>query len=210
MRRLVLLIQLPVPPPGPERVQGNVPLAAGAMKLFARRRGLEEHFRIELLPPALADVLGDQGLVEEILGREPWMVGFTCYLWNIERHALGHQPAQRAAARPAGARWADRKSRPTTAGCWIARRSTMPSSARASRRSPNSWTACAAGPNRSPRLPVCGPRPPRAAARAGLDGRLDAVSSPYVEGILDVAEERSDAVGNGARLPLPLQLLLLS
>ena len=29
--------------------------------------------------------LGDQGLVEEILARRPWMAGFTCYLWNIDR-----------------------------------------------------------------------------------------------------------------------------
>src|SRR5262249_44669259 len=28
---------------------------------------------------------GDRGLVEAIAAREPWLVGFTCYLWNIER-----------------------------------------------------------------------------------------------------------------------------
>ena len=85
--RLVLLVQLPIPPPSPspEPVRGNVPLAAAYLKLFARRLGLEDHFRIELLPPALCNTLGDQGLVEEILGRQPWMVGFSCYLWNIQR-----------------------------------------------------------------------------------------------------------------------------
>ncbi len=85
-RRLVLLVQLPIPPPGPQPIHANVPLAAGYLKLFARRRGLEEAgFRIEILPPVLANTWGDQGLVEEILSRGPWMVGFTCYVWNVER-----------------------------------------------------------------------------------------------------------------------------
>ena len=35
--------------------------------------------------PPLANALGDQGLVAAILSRQPWLVGFTCYLWNIER-----------------------------------------------------------------------------------------------------------------------------
>ena len=83
--RRVLLVQLPIPPAGPGPVEGNVPLAAAYLKLCARRRGLEETFDIDLLPPELANTLGDQGLIEEILARRPWMVGFTCYLWNVER-----------------------------------------------------------------------------------------------------------------------------
>jgi radical SAM superfamily enzyme YgiQ (UPF0313 family) len=62
-----------------------VPLAAGCLKLLARRRGLERSYRIEILPAALANALGDRGLVAEILRRGPQIVGFTCYLWNIER-----------------------------------------------------------------------------------------------------------------------------
>lgn len=84
-RRLVLLVQLPVPPPGLEPVRGNVPLAAGYLKLFARRQGLEDAYEIEVLPTATANRLGDCGLVETILARQPWMVGFTCYLWNVDR-----------------------------------------------------------------------------------------------------------------------------
>jgi radical SAM superfamily enzyme YgiQ (UPF0313 family) len=84
-RRKALLVQLPIPPPGPQAIHGNVPLAAGYLKLFARRRGLEEFYQIEILPNALADVISDQGLVEAILAREPWMVGLTCYVWNIQR-----------------------------------------------------------------------------------------------------------------------------
>jgi radical SAM superfamily enzyme YgiQ (UPF0313 family) len=84
MRR-ILLVQLPIPPVGPEPIRGNVPLAAGYLKLFARHRGLESHYDIQILPTLEANTLSDQGLVEAILARDPWMVGFTCYLWNIER-----------------------------------------------------------------------------------------------------------------------------
>jgi hypothetical protein len=84
-RRGVLLVQLPIPPPGPQPIRGNVPLAAGYLKMLAEKRGLGGIFAVDILPPSLANVLGDQGLVDEILARGPWLVGFTCYLWNIER-----------------------------------------------------------------------------------------------------------------------------
>ncbi|HEY2828411.1 MAG TPA: cobalamin-dependent protein, partial [Pirellulales bacterium] len=84
-KRTITLVQLPIPPVGPEPIRGNVPLAAGYLKLFARLRGLESHYDIDLFPTLAANTLGDQGLVEAILARDPWMVGFTCYLWNIER-----------------------------------------------------------------------------------------------------------------------------
>src|SRR4029079_8613618 len=40
---------------------------------------------IEILPTDEANDCGDLALIEAILAREPWLVGFTCYLWNIER-----------------------------------------------------------------------------------------------------------------------------
>jgi radical SAM superfamily enzyme YgiQ (UPF0313 family) len=83
--RLVLLVQLPIPPPGTGAIEGNVPLAAAYLKLFARRQGLERSYAIELLPTTLTNSLGDQALIEAILVRQPWMVGFSCYLWNVER-----------------------------------------------------------------------------------------------------------------------------
>jgi radical SAM superfamily enzyme YgiQ (UPF0313 family) len=82
---LVLLLQLPIPPPGPGLVEGNVPLAAGYLKLHAFRQGCNAAYDIDILPPESVNVLSDQGLIEEILGRNPWMVGFSCYLWNIDR-----------------------------------------------------------------------------------------------------------------------------
>ncbi len=84
-RPLALLVQLPIPPVGPETVRGNVPLAAGYLKLFARRQGLEQAWQIDILPPQIVNRLGDQGLLQAILERRPALVGFTCYLWNVDR-----------------------------------------------------------------------------------------------------------------------------
>jgi hypothetical protein len=84
-RRKVVLAQLPIPPLGPGTIRGNVPLAGAYLKLFAESRGLGHDYDIELLPASNANQLGDRGLVAELAARKPWMVGFTCYLWNIER-----------------------------------------------------------------------------------------------------------------------------
>jgi radical SAM superfamily enzyme YgiQ (UPF0313 family) len=62
-----------------------VPLAAGYLKMFARSQGLETAYAIDLLPAAEANRLGDQALVAAIIDRRPWLVGFTCYVWNIDR-----------------------------------------------------------------------------------------------------------------------------
>jgi radical SAM superfamily enzyme YgiQ (UPF0313 family) len=84
-RRHLLLVQLPLPPLGPAPVRGNVPLAAAYLKLFAEGRGLGSFYDIELFPAALANTLGDRALAAALAARRPWLVGFTCYLWNIER-----------------------------------------------------------------------------------------------------------------------------
>jgi Radical SAM superfamily/B12 binding domain len=85
MKRNVLFVQLPIPPAGPSSIIGNIPLAAGYLILYARLNGLEESFDFEILPNNLVDVLSESGLVEQIVARRPWIVGFTCYLWNIDR-----------------------------------------------------------------------------------------------------------------------------
>ncbi len=83
--RRVLLVQLPIPPLGPAPIRGNVPLAGAYLKLYADARGLNADYAIDVFPATLANTLGDLALVEELAIREPWMVGFTCYLWNVER-----------------------------------------------------------------------------------------------------------------------------
>jgi radical SAM superfamily enzyme YgiQ (UPF0313 family) len=84
-RRNVVLVQLPIPPLGPAPIRGNVPLAAAYLQLFAQRRGLDAWYDMEIVPAPEANTLGDLGLAVALAAREPWMVGFTCYLWNIER-----------------------------------------------------------------------------------------------------------------------------
>src|SRR5262245_39042872 len=84
-RRTVVLVQLPIPPLGPEPIRGNVPLAAAYLKLFVSSKGLDAFYDIDILPAAQANTLGDRALVRALADRRPWLVGFTCYVWNIER-----------------------------------------------------------------------------------------------------------------------------
>lgn len=84
-RKRIVLLQLPIPPLAPGPAQANSPLAAAYLKLFARRRGLEAHYDIEIMPSSLVNELGDRALAAAILERRPWAVGMTCYLWNVER-----------------------------------------------------------------------------------------------------------------------------
>ena len=81
----MLFVQLPIPPAGPTPIVGNVPLAAGYLILHARQRGLEDHFRFEILPTQICNYSSDAGIVASILERDPGIVGFSCYLWNIDR-----------------------------------------------------------------------------------------------------------------------------
>jgi radical SAM superfamily enzyme YgiQ (UPF0313 family) len=85
LKRSIWLVQLPIPPLGPEPIRGNVPLAAAYLKLWAENKGLGSFYDIQLLPTAEANTLGDRALVAALAKREPWLVGFTCYVWNIER-----------------------------------------------------------------------------------------------------------------------------
>jgi radical SAM superfamily enzyme YgiQ (UPF0313 family) len=70
---------------GPTPIRGNVPLAAGYLKLFAEQNGLSAFYDLAIVPSQTANTLGDQALVEALVERGPWLVGFTCYVWNIER-----------------------------------------------------------------------------------------------------------------------------
>ena len=85
MRRRVVLVQLPIPPLGPEPIRGNVPLAGAYLKMFAEQQKSSHAFAVDLFPTLLTNTLGDRELAQAILETEPYLVGFTCYLWNINR-----------------------------------------------------------------------------------------------------------------------------
>lgn len=202
---LALLLQLPIPPPGPQPIQGNVPLAAACLKLFAQRCGLEG-WQIEILPARLCNRLGDRALVAAILDRRPLLVGFTCYLWNIQRTIWVAR--QLKAARPEllvllGGPEITHDNR------WVLEEPAIDLAAigEGEQTFCDLLAALAAGHttegipglwNRGGNLPP--PRPSLA--------DLDRVSSPYIEGILDAAEEQTMLMET-SRLPLSLQVLLL-
>jgi radical SAM superfamily enzyme YgiQ (UPF0313 family) len=77
----VLLVQLPVP----NNPALNVPLALGYLKAYAHAQGLLDRVAIEILPRELADHAGDALLVEEIVARQPDLLGISLYTWNSER-----------------------------------------------------------------------------------------------------------------------------
>ena len=148
--RLLLLVQLPIPPPGPEPIRGNVPLAAGLFEAFRPPPGPGRPLpHRDCCRRRLANILGDQGLVEAILARQPWMVGFTCYLWNIERRSGSFS---RLKQRQPDLRVLLGGPEITADNAWVSatgRRSTTPFSAKASRPLPNCSTPCEQGRSRS-------------------------------------------------------------
>lgn len=80
----VVLVQLPIPPLGPEVIRGNVPLAPGYLKQYGFRVG-RLSAEVEILPPQLVDQAGDAALVRAIAERQADLIGFSCYVWNVER-----------------------------------------------------------------------------------------------------------------------------
>jgi radical SAM superfamily enzyme YgiQ (UPF0313 family) len=196
-RRHVLLVQLPIPSLGPEPHRGSVPLAAGYLALHAHRRGLDARWDIEVFPAALASRLGDAALVEAILARDPWMVGFTCYLWNVERTLWA---AERLKARRPGLRILLGGPEIAADNAWVL--DAPPVDFAAIGEGEQTFADLLAalggepapGPGADAALPPIpglyvarsGRLPPRRAPLA----RLDDVSSPYLAGILDAAEER--------------------
>jgi radical SAM superfamily enzyme YgiQ (UPF0313 family) len=171
-------------------VRGNVPLAAAYLKLFAERRGLGAAWQIEVLPARLANALGDQALVREILDRRPSLVGMTCYLWNVNRslwlaaELRRHRPdlaivlggpeitADNAWVLESGA--ADYAVLGEGEQTFSELLATLP-------RGPKGQAI--------PGLQVL-PHGPTAPARMPL-ANLEEISSPYLEGILDAADEES-------------------
>jgi radical SAM superfamily enzyme YgiQ (UPF0313 family) len=191
-RRSIQLLQLPIPQPGLDPAKGNVPLAAGYLKMYARRRGLEEFYDIELFPPRLSNTLSDCGLVEEILARDPWMVGFTCYLWNIDRTLW---IASRLKERRPDLRIIVGGPEITADNAWVLQHPVIDFAAIGEGEQTFAELLAALRFNNLPREPIAGlyvsmgtVLGPLPAFRQPL-ASLDEISSPYLEGILDAADE---------------------
>lgn len=191
-RRSIQLLQLPIPQPGLEPAKGNVPLAAGYLKMYARRRGLEELYDIELFPPRLSNTLSDCGLVEEILSRDPWMVGFTCYLWNIDRTLW---IASRLKERRPDLRIIVGGPEITADNAWVLQHPAIDFAAIGEGEQTFAELLTALQFNNHPREPIAGLYVSMGTVLGPLPGfrqplaSLDEISSPYLEGILDAADE---------------------
>ena len=214
-RRSIQLLQLPIPQPGLEPAKGNVPLAAGYLKMYARRRGLEQFYDIEIFPPQLSNTLSDCGLVEEILARDPWLVGFTCYLWNIDRTLW---IASRLKERRPELRIIVGGPEITADNAWVLKHPAIDFAAIGEGEQTFSELLIELRENDIPRQPIAGlfvsptvARPQQQRVSSDLlileptsgfstDGlllptfrqplaSLDEISSPYLEGILDAADE---------------------
>lgn len=204
-RRRILLIQLPIPQPGLEPAEGNVPLAAGYLKLLARLRGLDDDFDIEILPASLANRLSDQGLAAEIIARDAWLVGWTCYLWNVQRSL---DVARLVKRRRPEVRMLVGGPEITGDNDWVLERPEVDFAAigegeqtfvelLGELRQHETPSKPIAGLYVSPALAetVCGRWADRPAAKGLLPAfrtplaSLDEVSSPYTHGILDAADE---------------------
>jgi len=196
-KRNVLLVQLPIPQSGLDPARGNVPLAAGYLKMFARSRGLEADYSIDILPTRLANRLGDQALVEAIAARDPWMVGFTCYLWNVQRSLwIAAELRQRNPA----IRILLGGPEITADNDWVLASPYVDFAAIGEGEQTFAELLEALRDAAAPRQPIAGlwvapalrhtgAKPGAPAPRAPLP-RLDPISSPYLEGILDASEEK--------------------
>ncbi len=78
----ILLTQLPIPQLNYGLKTGNIPLAAACLK---QAGAFLADVRIDLLPESLVSYLGDAALIRTILVRQPDVIGFSIFNWNLDR-----------------------------------------------------------------------------------------------------------------------------
>lgn len=79
-----LLLQLPVQSHDYAYPAENIALGAGYLKAYAETV-LSPEVTIVLAPQDIVNHGGDHAVVEWIVSQEPEVVGFSCYVWNVER-----------------------------------------------------------------------------------------------------------------------------
>jgi len=79
----VALVQLPLQSHDYVYSLENIPLAAGYLKSYASARNAPAE--IIICPEAIANLGGDAAVLRWIEHVKPDMVGFSCYLWNVQR-----------------------------------------------------------------------------------------------------------------------------
>lgn len=66
--------------------EGNIPLAAGYLKSFALENGVATDDEISIIPRDIANAGGDAAVLDWILKDSPDIVGFSSYMWNVNRN----------------------------------------------------------------------------------------------------------------------------
>jgi radical SAM superfamily enzyme YgiQ (UPF0313 family) len=83
---MIKLLQLPIPEVHHLYTQGNIPLAAGYLKAYAIKNGAAKPSEIEILSRQMLNTAGDAAVLKLLTESSPVLVGFTSYMWNIERN----------------------------------------------------------------------------------------------------------------------------
>ncbi len=78
----VLLLQLPIPQLNFGRQTLNIPLGAAWLKQTC---GILSGVHIEVVPESVASYLADEALLRYVLAKQPDIIGFTVYTWNLRR-----------------------------------------------------------------------------------------------------------------------------
>ena len=83
----IKLLQLPIPEVHHLYTEGNVPLAAGYLKAYALKKNTAQEHEIQIIPPDTVNYGGDEAILNRLLQDNTDVVGFTSYMWNIERNS---------------------------------------------------------------------------------------------------------------------------
>ena len=83
-RKQILFVQLPLISHSHDYLQGNVEYASAALAGYIERH-ITGDVIFHHLPPVITQFGSDSVILNYIADREPDIVAFTCFLWNIER-----------------------------------------------------------------------------------------------------------------------------
>jgi len=81
----VCLIQLPVPDVTGAIRNTNIPLASGYLSSYIQHTARLKDVEVNILPEELADHGGDEAILFYLRDNQFDIIGFSLYLWNVER-----------------------------------------------------------------------------------------------------------------------------
>lgn len=84
----VKLLQLPVPEVERLYSNENIPLAAAYLKSWLLSENILSNEQVEIVDTDVVNFGGDLAVVNKLLKEKPEVIGFTVYMWNLERTAV--------------------------------------------------------------------------------------------------------------------------